>query len=334
MIRSHIFRDGRLYAKDSAPDFLRIALGDEDVHIWVDLEAPTDAEAKQILEAIFNFHPLAIEDCITVSERPKVDEYENHLFLVIHAVDYSSHEFRTTEIDFFIGRNFLVTYHREPVRAAGTMVDLIHKNPLAYARAPDRLAYHLIDLIVDNYGPSLEDLSKDFESFESELLQRPGSDFLQRLIPIRGEVQRLRGIIGPQRETLSRIAHGEFPIVRKTLVPYFRDLQDRLGRISEISENYRDSLTGMIQVYLSVQQAQTNLTIRRLTFITTIFMPLSLLAGIGGMSEWTMMTGAENWRISYPVFIGALVVFGLLTFILLRHLDRRSLPQGGSGPRA
>jgi magnesium transporter len=284
MIRSHIFRDGRLYAKDSAPDFLRIALGDEDVHIWVDLEAPTDAEAKQILEAIFNFHPLAIEDCITVSERPKVDEYENHLFLVIHAVDYSSHEFRTTEIDFFIGRNFLVTYHREPVRAAGTMVDLIHKNPLAYARAPDRLAYHLIDLIVDNYGPALDDLTKDFEIFESELLERPSRDFLQRIVPLRGQVQRLRAFVGPQREVLSRIALGEFPIVRKTLLPYFRDLLNRLARINDLADGYRESMNGLLQLHLGIQQMQVNSVIKVLTVMATLALPLVAIASYYGMN--------------------------------------------------
>ena len=284
MIRSHIFRDGRLYAKDSAPDFLRIALGDEDVHVWVDLESPSDAESKQILEAIFNFHPLAIEDCITVSERPKVDEYENHLFLVIHAVDYSSHEFRTTEIDFFIGRNFLVTFHREPVRAAGMMADLIHKNPLAYARAPDRLAYHLIDLIVDNYDPALEDLTKDFEVFEGELLERPARDFLQRLVPLRGEVQRLRAFVGPQREVLSRIALGEFPIVRKTLLPYFRDLLNRLARINDVADGYRDSLNSLLQLHLSIQQMQVNNVIKVLTVMATLALPLVAVASYYGMN--------------------------------------------------
>ncbi|MBU4459988.1 MAG: magnesium transporter CorA family protein [Verrucomicrobia bacterium] len=319
MIRSHIFRDGRLYAKDSAPDFLRIALGDEDVHIWVDLEAPTDAEAKQILEAIFNFHPLAVEDCITVSERPKVDEYENHLFLVIHAVDYSSHEFQTTEIDFFIGRNFLVTYHREPVRAAGTMVDLIHKNPLAYARAPDRLAYHLIDLIVDNYGPALDDLTKDFEVFESELLERPSRDFLQRIVPLRGQVQRLRAFVGPQREVLSRIALGEFPIVRKTLLPYFRDLLNRLARINDVADGYRESLNGLLQLHLGIQQMQVNSVIKVLTVMATLALPLVAIASYYGMNfplpEFAM-TGHHG-----HIWVGSLtlaITGGLYLFLRLR----------------
>lgn len=319
MIRSHIFRDGRLYAKDSAPDFLRIALGDEDVHIWVDLEAPTDAEAKQILEAIFNFHPLAIEDCITVSERPKVDEYENHLFLVIHAVDYSSHEFRTTEIDFFIGRNFLVTYHREPVRAAGTMEDLIHKNPLAYARAPDRLAYHLIDLIVDNYGPALDDLTKDFEVFESELLERPSRDFLQRIVPLRGQVQRLRAFVGPQREVLSRIALGEFPIVRKTLLPYFRDLLNRLARINDLADGYRESLNSLLQLHLGIQQMQVNSVIKVLTVMATLALPLVAIASYYGMNfplpEFAMAGNRGH------IWVGGLtlaITGGLYIFLRLR----------------
>jgi magnesium transporter len=319
MIRSHIFRDGRLYAKDSAPDFLRIALGDEDVHMWVDLEAPTDAESKQILEAIFNFHPLAIEDCITVSERPKVDEYENHLFLVIHAVDYSSHEFRTTEIDFFIGRNFLVTFHREPVRAAGTMAELIHKNPLAYARAPDRLAYHLIDLIVDNYGPALDDLSKDFEVMEGELLERPPSDFLQRIVPLRGEVQRLRAFVGPQREVLSRIALGEFPIVRKTLLPYFRDLLNRLARINDMADGYRESLNSLLQLHLSLQQMQVNNVIKVLTVMATLALPLVAVASYYGMN-FEMPEFRMDGRLGHVWVWGLtlLITAGLYIFLRVR----------------
>ncbi len=319
MIRSHIFRDGRLYAKDSAPDFLRIALGDEDVHIWVDLEAPTDAESKQILETIFNFHPLAIEDCITVSERPKVDEYENHLFLVIHAVDYSSHEFRTTEIDFFIGRNFLVTFHREPVRAAATMAELIHKNPLAYARAPDRLAYHLIDLIVDNYGPALADLSKDFEVMEGELLERPPSDFLQRIVPLRGEVQRLRAFVGPQREVLSRIALGEFPIVRKTLLPYFRDLLNRLARINDVADGYRESLNSLLQLHLSLQQMQVNNVIKVLTVMATLALPLVAIASYYGMN-FEMPEFRMDGRLGHA-WVWGLTLFitaGLYIFLRIR----------------
>ncbi|MBM4153723.1 MAG: magnesium/cobalt transporter CorA [Lentisphaerae bacterium] len=319
MIRSHIFRDGRLYAKDSAPDFLRIALGDEDIHVWVDLEAPTDAESKQILETIFNFHPLAIEDCITVSERPKVDEYENHLFLVIHAVDYSSHEFRTTEIDFFIGRNFLVTFHREPVRAAATMAELIHKNPQAYARAPDRLAYHLIDLIVDNYSPALADLSRDLEDMEGELLERPPADFLQRIVPLRGQVQRLRAFVGPQREVLSRIALGEFPIVRKTLLPYFRDLLNRLARINDMADGYRDSLNSLLQLQLGMQQMQVNNVIKVLTVMATLALPLVAVASYYGMNfplpEFKMVGHHGH------VWVGGLtlvITLGLYIFLRVR----------------
>lgn len=319
MIRTHIFRDGRLYGKDSAPDFLRIALGDEDVHVWVDLEAPTDAESKQILETIFNFHPLAIEDCITVSERPKVDEYENHLFLVIHAVDYSSHEFQTTEIDFFIGRNFLVTFHREPVRAAGMMVELIHKNPLAYARAPDRLAYHLIDLIVDNYGPALADLTKDFETFEGQLFERPPRDFLQKLVPLRGEVQRLRAFVGPQREVLSRIALGEFPIVRKTLLPYFRDLLNRLARIDDLADGYRDSLNSLLQLHLSMQQMQVNNVIKVLTVMATLALPLVAVASYYGMNfplpEFQMVGHLGHYWVGG---LTLLITLGLYIFLRVR----------------
>ena len=151
MIRSFVFSQGKLVSQDVGMDVLRLVLYDEGVQIWVDAENPTPEENKMLLEGIFNFHPLAIEDCIAVSERPKVDDYENYIFMVIHAVNYmqTSHEFRTTELNMFIGKNFLVTVHDEPVKSVTTTIDRVIKNAPLIARAPDRLTYNLLDALLE-----------------------------------------------------------------------------------------------------------------------------------------------------------------------------------------
>lgn len=326
MVRNYVFSKGRLIGQEITADFLNVALYEDDVQVWVDMEAPTPEESKYILETIFKFHPLAIEDCVKASEQPKVDEYDTYFFMVIHAVDFlqSKHAFETAELNLFIGKNYLVTYHEGPLDCIAATLDRVARNTAAAAKAADRLTYGILDLLLEHYNPALHKLSDEIATLEDDVLRHSGADFMSRILDLKSQVARVRQIVGPQREIIGRLARGELKLVRSHLLPYYRDLQNRLNRISEQAENYRDSLTNMMQVYLSVQQAQTNVTIRRLTFITTIFMPLSLLAGIGGMSEWSMMTGPGNWKIAYPAFIGAMIVLGLLTYALLRRFERRA----------
>lgn len=285
MIRSFVFKNGKLVSRDVGPDLLRLFLYDEDVQMWVDLTEPTPEESKQILETVFSFHPLALEDCLTVSERPKVDEYENCIFLVLHAVDYSAHEFQTNELNLFIGRNFLVTYHAAPVRSVEALVDRIQRSAPTIARAPDRLAYTVIDLLLENYTPALEDLSKDFAELERDALTNvPTDDFLKRVVGLKAEVARLRQIVGPQRETLARIAHGEFRIVRAHLLPYFRDLTNNLATIADRADAYRDTLNSVVTMHLSIQQGRVNHVIKVLTVLATLTLPVVAVASYYGMN--------------------------------------------------
>ena len=285
MIRSFIFKNGKLVSRDVGPDLLRLFLYDDDVQMWVDLGEPTPEESKQVLETVFSFHPLALEDCLTISERPKVDEYENCIFLVLHAVDYSSHEFQTNELNLFIGRNFLVTYHATPIRSVEALVDRIQRSAPAIARAPDRLAYTMIDLLLENYMPALEDLSKDFSELERDALTEiPTDDFLTRVVGLKAEVARLRQIVGPQRETLARIAHGEFRIVRAHLLPYFRDLTNNLAGIADRADAYRDTLNSVVNIHLSIQQGRVNHVIKVLTVMATLTLPIVAVASYYGMN--------------------------------------------------
>ena len=168
--RAFIFSQGKLVSQNVGLDVLRVMLYDEDVQIWLDAEQPTEEETKSLLEGIFNFHPLAIEDCVNVSERPKIDEYENYIFMVIHAVDFSAHEFRTTELNMFVGKNFLLTYHRDPIRSVTATIDRVMKNAPLVARAPDRLTYTLLDFLLENDRPALEALAAESAELEKRLL--------------------------------------------------------------------------------------------------------------------------------------------------------------------
>ena len=323
MIRSFVFNQGKLVSQDVGLDVLRLLLYDEGVQIWADAEKPTETEAKELLEGVFNFHPLAIEDCVAVSERPKIDEYDQYLFMVAHAADYSqqARSFQTTELNLFIGRNFLVTYHDDPLKCVNTTVDRVLKNAPAIARAPDRLTYHLLDALLENYEPALSDLSSELGELEGKALTKTSVGILTDVLQLKSEVQHLRQIITPQRDVLARLARGEFKIVRSNLLPYYRDLLDHLSRISDRADGYRDSLTNTLQINLNLQQMEINRVIKILTVLATLSMPILIVTSFYGMNIRHMPnTEWPTWWLAYLMILGGT---GLWTALLYLFLKRR-----------
>ncbi len=295
MIRSLAFTtQGRLHTQDVEMFLMPTLLSDTNLFLWIDLESPTDDEKKFVLETLFHFHPLSIQDCVCISPSPKVEEFTPkeddkfapYLFMVIHAVDYSRKDgvFGTSELDFFLGKNFLVTYHDGPIRSVSQAEERATKGTMHIARAPDRVAYNLLDGIVDNYKPALEELSLEIAELEQQVLQQHHQHTLNRIIGIKKEVLHLKQIIGPQREVLARFARGEFKMVRAHLVTYYRDVYDALYHIGELAQNYTDSLTGILQIYLNMSSNQTGEVVKLLTLITVITTPLMLLGTWYGMN--------------------------------------------------
>lgn len=294
-------------------------LSDTNLFLWVDLENATPQETKFVLEDVFHFHPLSIEDCVMVSESPKVEEYlpregdlfQPYLFMVIHAVDYSRKDgvFATQELNFFLGKNFLVTYHEKPLRSVQMTEERAIRGTGGIARAPDRVAYNLLDSIVDNYKPALDELSLEIAELEQLVLTSPSRDALNKILQAKKEVVHLRQIIGPQREVLARFARGEFKLIRAHLVPYYRDVYDALFRISELAQSYADALTGTLQVYLNMSSNQTAEVVKVLTLITVITTPVMVIGTWYGMNFQNM----PELEHGYWTIIGVTIVSTLLT---------------------
>ncbi|MBI4662477.1 MAG: magnesium/cobalt transporter CorA [Verrucomicrobia bacterium] len=284
-------------------------LADTNLFLWVDLENPSSEETKFLLEDVFHFHPLSIEDCVAASPSPKVEEYlpkeedrfAPYLFMVIHAVDYSRKDgvFATSELNFFLGKNYLVTYHDVSLRSISSVEERCMRSTVHIARAPDRVAHTLLDSIVENYKPALEELSLEIAELETMALQSPDKGTLNKILQIKKEVLHLRQIIGPQREVLARFARGEFKLIRAHLVPYYRDVYDALFHISELAQNYTDSLTGILQVYLNMSSNQTGEVVKLLTMITVITTPLIMVGTWYGMNFKHMPE--LDWRAGYSL---------------------------------
>jgi magnesium transporter len=231
---------------------------------------------------------------VNESPSPKVEEYSPkegdhftpYLFMVIHAVDYSRADgvFATSELNFFLGRNFLVTYHVKALKSIANVAERCVRSNVHIARAPDRVAHTILDAIVENYKPALEELSLEISNLEDRVLREPARGTLNEILKIKKEVLHLRQIIGPQREVLARFVDGEFKLIRAHLVPYYRDVYDALFHIYELSQNYTDALTGILQVYLNMSSNQTGEVIKLLTLITLITTPMMMLGTWYGMN--------------------------------------------------
>ena len=328
MIRSFAFTtQGKLHSTDLQRFLMPTLLSDTNLFLWIDLENPTAEDAKFILEGLFHFHPLSVEDCINESQSPKVEEYSPkeedkfapYLFMVIHGVDYSRKDgvFATSELNFFLGKNFLVTYHTVPLRAITQVEDMCVKGTLGVARAPDRVCQKLLDTLVENYKPALEELSIEIGELESAALAHPSKDTLNRILMVKKEVFHLRRIIGPQSEVLARFARGEFKLIRPHLVPYYRNVYDALYHISEMAQAYADSLTGILQIYLNMSSNQTGEVVKFLTIITAITTPLMMIGTWYGMNFTDMPE--LSWKHGYWVASSVMIVSTVATWLYFRR---------------
>jgi magnesium transporter len=268
-----------------------------------------------VLEGVFHFHPLAIEDCVTPSSLPKIEDYEDYLFMVTHAVDFTrTDKFATTELDLFLGKEFLVTFHRAPLRSVATAFERITKST---ARGPDRLAHTLLDHLVDNYQPVMDELRAELEELEESVLARDSAQkkLVNELLSVRGDFSRLRTIVRPQRDVIDRLARGDSKFIRPILLPYFRDLRDNLTRLEDTAVNYHERLMMAFDIYLNKAAFEANEGIKFLTAITAVTIPVMVVGTWFGMNFESM----PELKAGYPWAIGVTVITTSLMVVYLKR---------------
>ncbi len=318
MIRSFIFSDGKLVGQDLEVEALRLVRADKGLLLWVDLDSATPEEIKSILEGVFQFHPLAIEDCVQPNSLPKVEDYEDYLFIVTHAVDFTRTEkFNTTELDFFLGRDYLVTFHTAPLRSVTSLMERFIKSAGVGPRGPDRIAHTLIDLLVDNYAPVIDELRAELEELEEHVLAKSASahqKLVNELLHVRTDFTRLRTIVRPQRDVIDRLARGDSKLIRHKLLPYFRDLRDNLVRLEDTAASYHERLLMAFDIYLNKAAFEANEGIKFLTALTAITIPVMVIGTWYGMNFERMPELVKG----YPFAVGITLVSTTLMFFYLR----------------
>ena len=305
--------------------------------VWLHYSQTTKEELSNLIEPL-GLHPLSIEDCFDENEIPKIEDFPRSTFILFNSFYYSNRELFIGEIDLFIGANFLVTVslrNAENRRLLEDIEHLVETNFESVRQGPSFLMHVILDLVVDQKFAAIEALEDELDAVEGALLADASSFNPAELIRFRRYLLSLRKSLFHEREILAKICRKDYPFIAEEAIFHYRDISDHLVRFFELTESYRDMVTSLMEMYLSMLNNQmskaandTNGTVRRLTIITTIFMPLTLLAGIGGMSEWSMMIGPENWRIGYPGFLMAMVVIGLGNYFLLKWLEKRSRRKG------
>ncbi len=258
-------------------------------------------------------HPFSVEDCIDENQVPKIEDFPNYSFINFNAFRYADKKLTVDEVDLFIGKDFLITVSGSSPDAGEPLGDIERFVELDIENArlgPAFLMHVILDHVVDHKFMAIEALQDELDTAEDAMMDAPSDFNPAQLLSLRRSLLALRKSLYHEREILVKICRRDCPFIPEKAIFHYRDIYDHLAKFFEFIETYREIVTSLMELHMSMlnnQMAktanQTNSTVRRLTFITTIFMPLTLLAGIGGMSEWSMMTGPANWRIAYPAFM-------------------------------
>ncbi len=313
-----LLKDGTLKRTQDVEETVRLVeTAGEGWKLWLDLEDPPEEEFG-LLKALFDFHQLALEDCLGHTHHPKLDNYEEYLFLIMHAARWNAEEMRleTVELDCFISPQVLVTYHLEPLPSIQEAKVRCLKKEGALSHGTDYLLHVILDTLVDNYAPVLDQIGNIIEVAEDEIFGEPTRSTLTRLFSLKKEVAQLWRFALHQREILLRLSREKFFVIRQPQAVFFRDVYDHLVRVSDLTEQYRDLISGAMNVYITVTSNRTNEVMKILTIFAAILLPLSVIAGIYGMNFRTMPE--LEWRYGYYAVLGGMAAFALGMLLFFR----------------
>lgn len=288
-----------------------------DTVTWINVDGIDDVDTLGRIGIKFGVHPLVMEDILNTNQRPKVEDFCGYTYIVVKLLSYDNNlsEFTTEQQSFILAENLLISFNEReseifnPVRERITQgIGRIKK------MGADYLLYALLDIIVDNYFNVLEELEATIEDVENELISKPSESTLQNIYKLKSQIMFFNKSVRPLREMLGFLERGESTLIKESTDIYIRDLYDHVIQIVDTTENFRDILSGMLDIYLSSVSNKMNEVMKVLTIISTVFIPLSFIVGLYGMNIKNMPE--YEWNYMYPVLwlVMISIVVSMLVF--------------------
>jgi magnesium transporter len=305
-----IDREGKEIPRvDRAAIESRISAGE---YYRLDLHKP-DEDEMALLREVFRFHPLAIEDSEQFGQRPKMEEYGDFVFFVLYGAAPPPDKDRLVEVHCFYSENYLVTLHRQHAPSCDVLRERYSKLPGSLER-PIGVLYRLLDALSDSFFPALEDYDASIDRIEEAIFREPREEQLQELVQMKRRLNRLRRVVGPQRDLVSQLFGGlsSLPGSDAEAEHYFRDIFDHLIRVADLIDSYKDLLTSAMDVYLSSVSNRLNLVVERLTVLSTILLPLIVLTSFFGQNF--------GWLVHHIGGLASFLIFGLAVPIVAATL--------------
>jgi magnesium transporter len=308
---------GHEYLADVPVDEVPALLADPEVRLWIDSCGADNFEAERLARQVFRFHPVTVDDCFQVREHPKLEVFEDYLFVITHgmAAGSTAVDASTVELDAFVGARFLFTYHEHASRAVAATRDLVERNHGApLRRGPAALLHAILDRQVDNMEPLLDDIEERIDGLEDRVLVKTRDTDISAVLALKRTTLQQRRWMVKQREVMLRLSRNEVALIPLPDAVLFRDIYDHFSRMTDTLDNAREMLSSLHETYLSITNLRLGEVMKTLTIFTAVLMPMTVITGIYGMNFEHMPELKQSW--AYPVTLGLMVVVagGVLGF--------------------
>jgi magnesium transporter len=311
--------DGTLQ-RELSEEQMKTAFASGEGLLWVDTTETTEEDGR-FLERVFQFHHLAVEDSVSpLLHPPKIDAFGDYLFIIVHGINYAAESdiVETAELALFLGCNFVVSNHSLPLYCVEAIRQMVEEDGRPMRRGADFLAHALIDILIDNVLPTIDKMSEVAQDIEEETIHNPQSPTLEAILKLKRSTLRIHRVMAPQREVMNRLSRGEFPMIKSEAQIYYRDIYDHLMRIEDMNQTIRDGADNALATYLSSVANRQNETMKILSIVAAIFLPLTLVAGIYGMNFEHMPELRVPWAYFAVLGFMGIVIAGVIWWFWAR----------------
>ncbi len=291
------------------PVDLRALIADRSRVTWVDIEKPTPPETE-LLDTVFNFHPLTIDDCLSPRHHPKVEDYGEYLFLITHEIlpQSSEKEFKGAELDLFLGPHYLVTYHKPHLRSIETVKERSKISPKNYFRGADFLLAKILDEAANLYTPVLDQFERKIIEMEDDVLKEHDERFLTEVFGLRRNLIRLKGMVAQQLAIVIQLVKSGYDEMLPFSLPYLANVHDHMLRITDRVESHRDAVSGLVEAHLLTSSNKAGDVMKVLTMLSCVMLPMTVITGIYGMNFKYMPE--INWPYGHYLAYGLMAAVG------------------------